>query len=119
MSQKPESSIHVAFEEKAAKKGAYPFFSIAHGDLRMIRQAHTHATGRRAAPYERVWGVQDTSHISCPAHKRARGMGALDPADGRGCLPHSGLAVTQGAQPLGIAHQETWRRPVSPKASPK
>ncbi|MBM4046605.1 MAG: IS4 family transposase, partial [Planctomycetes bacterium] len=119
MSQKPESSIHEAFEEMAAKKGAYRFFSNAHGDVRTIRQAHTHATGRRAAPYERVWGVQDTSHISCPAHKMARGMGALDPADGRGCLRHSGLAVTQGEQPLGIAHQESWGRPVSPMASRK
>ncbi|MBM4051100.1 MAG: IS4 family transposase, partial [Planctomycetes bacterium] len=119
MSQKPESSIHEAFEEKAAKKGAYRFFSNAHGDVRRIRQAHTDATGRRAAPYDRVWVGQDTSHISYTAHKKARGMGSLDPADGRGFLRHSGLAVTEGGQPLGIAHQESWGRPVSPKASRK
>lgn len=110
LSQNPGGTVNQACRERADKKAAYRFLANEQVHAEAIRVAHQDSTWRRIGGYRRVLIVQDTSNLSYTSHRRIQGMGPLDDARGRGFLIHSGLAVSEQGEPLGLAHQEIWVR---------
>jgi hypothetical protein len=109
--QNTEGTINQACAQPADKKAAYRFLSNEQVKPEAIRGAHEDSAWRRIQSYARVLIVQDTSSLSYSTHHKAKGMGPLDDAaHGRGFLIHTGLAVTEQGEPLGVAHQQIWVR---------
>lgn len=111
LARKPGANLSEAWTDRAPKKGAYRLVENKRVEAQAIREAHSETTWARMAAFDRVLVVQDTTGVGYSTHEAARGLGPLDHGAGKGYLVHTGLGMTEGGQPLGVAHQEVWVRP--------
>jgi len=110
LSRHPQGSFNQACRGAAAKKAAYRFFSNDQIDPQQVLAPHLERTWQRMGGHRVVVVVQDTTSLNYLTHGATAGLGPLENAHARGFLLHSALAVSDGGEPLGLVHQETWAR---------
>jgi Transposase DNA-binding/Transposase Tn5 dimerisation domain len=109
----PGASLVQASIDDAAVEGAYRFVRNPHVDPLQIAEAGYAATAVRAAPYQTLVEIQDTTTLSY-RHQVAPDLGDVGgEADStqRGILAHSSLLVDpQTEQTVGLLNQHRWMR---------
>ena len=113
LSARPNCSINQACEEWADTKAAYRLFDNDKTTSDKILQPHIERTRERAADYERVLAIQDTSFLDYSHHPTKEGLGPIGTtaqSNLRGLVMHTTLMTTPEGLPLGIATQEVWHR---------
>lgn len=110
LAAQPNVSVPQASGDWAATQGAYDFWQSPHVKAEAIRQAHQTSTLERVKQHAVVIAIQDTTELSFTHHPSKKGMGYLDNPAGCGLKVHSVLASTEGGVPLGVLHQQVWRR---------
>jgi len=111
LSQMPEGTFNQACPTPPDRKAAYRFFANKAVDPEAIGEAHRQSTWRRIERQTgRVLVAQDTSSVDYSRHPRAQGLGPLETPGSQGYLIHSGLALSEQGEPLGLLHQQVWVR---------
>jgi hypothetical protein len=110
LSRNPGRSFNEACRMPADKKASYRFFSNEAVEPERILEAHYQQTRRRIESQQRVLVVQDTTSLDYSSHKQAKGLGPLEAGGATGLFVHSGLALTEEGEPLGLVHQQSWAR---------
>jgi hypothetical protein len=110
LAAQPNVSVAQASGDWAATQGAYDFWQSPHVKPEAIRQAHQTSTLQRVKQHAVVIAIQDTTELNFTHHPSKKGMGYLDNAAARGLKVHSVLCSTEGGVPLGVLHQQVWRR---------
>jgi len=110
LSRNPQGTFNHACPSAAHKKAAYRFCDNGRVEPQQVLGSHIDRTWRRMAADRRVLVVQDTTSLNYVTHPATEGLGRLENAHARGFLLHSALAVSDGGEPLGLVHQETWAR---------
>ena len=111
LSAHPEASIPEACGTPKATKGAYRLLCNPAVTPQRIWQPHFEQTARRAAEFDTVLAIQDTTEIDLTSHEATKGVGYLASPHCRGLLAHSVLCVTPEGSPLGLLNQLVWARP--------
>lgn len=110
LAAQPNVSVAQASGDWAATQGAYDFWQSPHVKPEAIRQAHQTSTRQRVEQHAVVIAIQDTTELNFTHHPSKKGMGYLDNAAASGLKVHSVLCSTQDGIPLGVLHQQVWRR---------
>ena len=114
LASKPSQPINQASTDWAATKAAYRFFKNSKATPEKILSPHVESTQLRAASYERIIVVQDTSVLDFTRHPKTTGLGSIGKtANGfepQGLLLHSALAFSEKGLPLGLLYQRVWPR---------
>ncbi len=110
LAAQPNVSVPQASGDWAATQGAYDFWQSPHVKAEAIRKAHQTSTLERVKQHAVVIAIQDTTELNFSHHPSKKGMGYLDNPVGSGLKVHSVLASTEGGVPLGVLHQQVWRR---------
>ena len=98
---------------KVAAQLVSRFFSREEVTVSSVLESHTKETCMRSIAYERVFAVQDTTHLNYASHLALEGLGPIGKVEkGRGLLMHTVLAVTPDKTPLGILGIDIWARPL-------
>ena len=111
LAAQPGASIPKACGSQADTKAAYRLLDSDFSPAQ-LRRAHAEATALRAGHSRVVKILNDTTSLDYTGHPALRDAGMLESVEGYGLMVHSALAVNEGGVPLGILHQEVWRRPV-------
>jgi hypothetical protein len=111
LSRHPGAAFAVAGENGAGAEALYRFFQNEAVRPEAVLEAHAAATWQRARGRGRVLVAQDTTVLDYTRHRRAEGLGVTHERGGRGIFVHTGLALTEAGEPLGVVHQERWVRP--------
>ncbi len=110
LSRSPGASFNEACRMPKDKKASYRFFANEAVEPECILEAHYGQTWRRIEGQQRVLVVQDTTSLDYSSHKQAKGLGPLESDGGMGLFVHSGLALCEQGEPLGLVHQHSWVR---------
>jgi hypothetical protein len=110
LAARPTASVPEACGSWAATKAAYAFWDSAQVTPAQIRAAHYMRTVQRAQAHTRILVIQDTTELDVTAHPAPQDVGYLDHPKRRGLKVHSALGATSSGVPLGLLHQEVWRR---------
>src|SRR6476646_4817269 len=106
----PNESVPQASRDEAVVQGVYEFWDNARISDREILSPHQRWTVERAAGYETVLAIQDTSEVDYSDRKATRGLGPISNAKARGLKVHTILAASGEGVPLGLLGQEVWAR---------
>ena len=111
LAAKPHDSINQACDNWAGAKGAYRFVENNAVTPDALIQPLTDAAARDAAAHGAVISVQDTTALSFPRARQAKGLGPInDSPDARGMLVHPALALRLDGAPLGLLDLQHWCR---------
>lgn len=111
LAAKPHDSINQACDNWAGAKGAYRFVENEAVTPHALIQPLTDAAAREAAAHGAVISVQDTTALSFPRARQAKGLGPVnDCAEARGMLVHPALALRPDGAPLGLLDLQYWCR---------
>jgi hypothetical protein len=87
------------------------FFERPEVTVDSLLQPHIGATGKRCAGVDRIFAVQDTTHLDYGSHLGLEGLGPIGKVEKeRGLLMHTVLAITPEKTPLGIIGMNIWTR---------
>jgi Transposase DNA-binding/Transposase Tn5 dimerisation domain len=106
----PTASVPEACGSWAATKAAYNFWASERVTPEAIRTAHRDSTCSRIQWHDTILVIQDTTELDLTDHPATTDIGYLDHPKRRGLKVHSALAATTTGVPLGLIHQEVWRR---------
>jgi Transposase DNA-binding/Transposase Tn5 dimerisation domain len=112
LAAQPGASIPKACGSSADTKAAYRLLGCEDVDPAELRRAHAEATALRAGEAGIVKLLSDSTSLDFTWHRALRDAGMLESKHGYGLMVHSALAVDDRDVPLGILHQQVWRRPV-------
>ena len=113
LAAKPHDSINQACDNWAGAKGAYRFVENEAVTPAALIQPLTDAAAREAAAHGVVIAVQDTTVLSFPRARQAKGLGPVnDLPEARGMLVHPALALRLDGAPLGLLDLQYWCRDV-------
>ncbi|MCK5796512.1 MAG: IS4 family transposase [Deltaproteobacteria bacterium] len=123
-SDSPESPINQACADWAETKAAYRFFQNENVGVEGIMAAHRRKTAARAAGYDTVLAIQDTSFFVYTSHAKTAGLGKMSLKKGAhvseifsvGLVMHACLAVTLDGVPLGLLDQKIFARKLRPES---
>lgn len=120
MGKKPRASLPAQNDgDWKRTKRTYEFLSNEHVSHGRLLSGHVAQTARRAAAYEEVLAVQDTTFLRYERSRKLEGLGRISGSDAhQGMCVHSALVVGWAdRQVLGVANQQVWSRP--PARRPK
>lgn len=114
----PESTLSKAFARESSNKGAQRFFSnksISNEDITLALIDNTFSQMKKK---ERIFLIQDTSHLNYDGHSETKGLGHIGSTRDRsfqGIMMHWTMALDEKANPLGLAHLKLWERVKNPR----
>ena len=113
MADAPNQSLPKQCGRWGDLKAAYRLLN--HPQIRpdQITAVHRQCTREQAQQSPVVLCVQDTTDLDYTHRTAVRGLGKIGDGGGRGFRQHTGLAVSEDGQVLGILHQE-WFLPCEP-----
>jgi hypothetical protein len=110
LAARPEASVPQATASWAGAKAAYRFWDNPRADPAAIRAGHRQRLLERLPAGQPVLALQDTTSFDFTTHPRTRGLGYLGHPKRFGFLAHTVLCVSTDGVPLGVLHQQVWRR---------
>ncbi|HEX5501893.1 MAG TPA: IS4 family transposase [Thermomicrobiales bacterium] len=110
LAARPGASVPEACGSWAATKAAYRLWASPHVAPAAIRRAHAARTVARLAGQATVLAIQDTTDLDFTHHPATAGLGPLGHPAQQGLKVHSTLAASVDGVPLGLLHQQVWRR---------
>jgi transposase-like protein/transposase Tn5 family protein len=110
LAARPEASVPQATGTWAGAKAAYRFWDNPRVDPSRIRAGHRDRLVQRLPSDDVVLALQDTTSFDFTTHPRTRGLGYLNHPKRFGFLAHTVFCVSGQGVPLGVLHQQVWRR---------
>lgn len=111
LGERPERSIPSVTVSRAAREGAYRFFSNKSVTPAKILQPHIDATRERISQCQRVLLVQDTTELDLTRpSQQVDGAGPMDSNARRGAFAHLMVAFSSTGLPLGMVWHKLWAR---------
>jgi hypothetical protein len=109
--KRPEASIPQSCGNKAATNAAYEFFDNDRIEVEEIKNSMIEATIERVKQSkERLLVVHDTTEINLSHLTTVEDLGVLSNPHVKGLHMHTAMVVTEDGLPLGIIHQEIFKR---------
>jgi hypothetical protein len=111
----PESSINAAMGKWSEAKAAYRIFDHENLTEERILESHRSQVTQRAAAYDELLLVQDTTTLCYTSHVQAKGLGSIAQGykggSSQGLFVHTTyvLGACDGV-PLGLLDQQIWSR---------
>lgn len=109
-SKRPNASIAVSCESRAATKAAYRLLDNEAVGAEEILEGHYQKSIDRAQGERIVLAVQDTTVLNYSSHPAMQGLGYLQDLSMLGMLVHTTLLITAQHLPLGLIDQQVWVR---------
>jgi hypothetical protein len=110
LAAQPNASVPQASGGLAATQAAYEFWKSPYIKPEAITKAHQRSTLERVKQHSVIIAIQDTTELNFTHHPSKRGMGYLDNVAARGLKAHSVFCSSANGVPLGVLHQQVWRR---------
>lgn len=113
MASAPNQSLPQQCGSWGDLKAAYRLLNHPQVRPEQITAVHRQGTLQRAQQASLVLCVQDTTDLDYTHRTAVRGLGKIGDGGGRGFRQHTGLAVSENGQVLGILQQQ-WFLPAEP-----
>ncbi len=118
MADAPECSISEMMGNEAENKGAQRFFGNEAFDYKDVIAPVVENTLSKISQTNRVFLVQDTSHLNYDSRSKTLGLGHIGSTKNKsfqGIMMHWTFALTGEAEPIGIAQLKLWKRAKNPR----
>lgn len=106
----PGAALSQASADWAECLAIYRLWQNPRLEVAALIQSIGAASGERCRGCDLLLLVQDTTDIEPHAQARCQGLGPLGSGAPQGLKLHTTLVVTPDGLPLGIGHQQSWRR---------
>ena len=109
--QHPAASINRTCCDHAAAKGAYRFLENERVQIKHVWEPYHRFSAQVVSEFTSFYVAHDTTCLSYLGLKATQGLGTADSTLARYLWMHSGLAMRQNGEALGLLHAHVWARP--------